>query len=265
MSEILMFHRVLPAQLIDKNDPYYLRGTLISTDRLESVLMDYLHKGYSFLTISELSKPHSGNVVSLTFDDGYVDNFQYAIPILQKHGLKATFYPIIGYCLSQELAPLDHYYQHVRSNIDPVDHEDWIKGGVKQEFLSLSVSDQWKYIFNLKGGQSKPDVQYMTGDQLISLIEMGHEIGAHSYQHDIYTLLDDVEIKDDISATLRSFKSIGLSPNSFAYPDGRYNESVVAHVKNAGFKNACAVKSHNNSKDSTFELNRKFVTENEII
>lgn len=260
-----MFHRILPNHLIDKNDPYFLRGTLISTNRLESVLMDYLHKGYSFLTISKLSKSNPEMIVSLTFDDGYSDNFHYALPILEKYNLKATFYPIIGYCLSQDLAPLDHYYQHVKSNINPVNYNEWIEGRVKQEFLALSVSDQRKYIFNLKGGKSKPAVQYMTRDQLKALYEIGHEIGAHSYQHDIYTLLNDDEIQDDITATMRNFKFIGLSPTSFAYPDGRYNEQIITRIKNAGFHNACTVKSQYYNKDAQFEFERKFVTENEII
>ena len=105
----------------------------------------------------------------------------------------------------------------------------------------------------------------MTRNQLRSLYEIGHEIGAHSYQHDIYTLLSDKEIQDDITATMRSYKSIGLSPVSFAYPDGRYNQGVITHIQNAGFQNACAVKSQYFNKDPQFELERKFVTENEIV
>ncbi|MDA7762097.1 polysaccharide deacetylase family protein [bacterium] len=265
MSEILMFHRILPAHFIDKNDPYFLKGTLISTNRFESVLMDYLNKGYSFRTISKLSKSNREKIVSLTFDDGYADNFQYALPILEKYSLKATFYPIIRYCLSQDVAPLDHYYQHVKSNINPVNYNEWVEGRIKQEFLALSVSNQRKYIINLKGIKSKPDVQYMTHNQLKALYEIGHEIGAHSYQHDIYTLLTDDEIQDDITSTIRGFKSIELSPTSFAYPDGRYNERIITRIKNSGFYNACTVKSQYYNKDAQFELERKFVTENEII
>jgi len=265
MNEILMFHRILPAQLIEENNPYFLRGTLISTNRLEAVIKDYLDRGYSFLPLSNLFSSKSEKNISLTFDDGYSDNFFYALPILEKYKLQATFYPIIGYCLSQEIAPLDQYYEYVKTSITPINYSDWIDGRIKQEFLALSIPNQRKYISNLRDGKSKPNVKYMTRDQLNSLSTFGHEIGAHSYRHDIYTRLRDEEIIDDIEATMRGFKSIGLSPVSFAYPDGRYNERIIGHIQDAGFQNACAVKSHKNIKNARYELERKFVTEYEII
>lgn len=56
--------------------------------------------GYTGLSMSAL-QPYlvgekHGKVVGITFDDGYVNNLQYALPVLQGHGFSATCYMVSG-------------------------------------------------------------------------------------------------------------------------------------------------------------------------
>jgi len=91
---ILIYHRVLP-----KADP--LSPDQITIDEFDlqiRVLKNY----FRVLPLSHAVKQlRDGALPSrcacITFDDGYADNAEYALPVLQKHGLSATFFIATGF------------------------------------------------------------------------------------------------------------------------------------------------------------------------
>ena len=80
-----------------------LRRSLSVTPANLDAQMNYLKQaGYQTITLYDLydhltqGKPLPGKPIVLTFDDGYVDAFQFALPILQKHGFVGTFFILVG-------------------------------------------------------------------------------------------------------------------------------------------------------------------------
>ena len=75
-------------------------GLTISTERLEEQFRFLAENGYHTYHFSELSQlqtlPKKKNIV-ITFDDGYVSQLEFAVPLLNKYGLKATFFIPLKY------------------------------------------------------------------------------------------------------------------------------------------------------------------------
>lgn len=65
--------------------------------------MKYLkEQGYETISLLEYAKARKGKFslpakpIIITFDDGYVDNYTTALPILEKYGMKATMFMVVN-------------------------------------------------------------------------------------------------------------------------------------------------------------------------
>ncbi|KMQ59259.1 hypothetical protein ACM46_19175 [Chryseobacterium angstadtii] len=94
---ILMYHKVLPKKNISGKD-----FLTVSTEDLE-VQFQYIKNNYNALFFDELNtQKHLKNKLILTFDDGYLNNLQYLVPLLEKYQLKATIFIPTGLILKNE-------------------------------------------------------------------------------------------------------------------------------------------------------------------
>ena len=77
------------------------RGYASSTPETFERQVQWLKTHCDVTTLADLManrNTHNGGkpLVALTFDDGYEDNHSYALPILSKHGIRATFFITVG-------------------------------------------------------------------------------------------------------------------------------------------------------------------------
>ena len=73
-------------------------------------------------------------IATILFDDGYKDNIEYAVPILEKHNCPASFY-IVTDCINKNIPTwtylLDHTLQQTKISTISVDHRQ-APGGFKK-------------------------------------------------------------------------------------------------------------------------------------
>ncbi|MCM2389207.1 polysaccharide deacetylase family protein [Streptomyces albipurpureus] len=90
---ILMYHSVADPT----DDPY---GITVARDRLDLQLRWLRRHGRTGVSVATLLRAHADNnahgLVGLTFDDGYADFTEAALPVLRHHGCTATLFVLPG-------------------------------------------------------------------------------------------------------------------------------------------------------------------------
>jgi peptidoglycan/xylan/chitin deacetylase (PgdA/CDA1 family) len=90
---ILMYHSIA------KNDIYFT----VQPEEFEKQMAYLKENLYQVITLDALvqailiKKDLSKKLIILTFDDGFKDNYTYALPILKKNNFPATFFLVTGY------------------------------------------------------------------------------------------------------------------------------------------------------------------------
>ncbi len=151
--------------------------------------------------------PAGKPLVAITFDDGYQDNYKYALPALLDYGVPATFFVTAGF--------LDR---------DP------------------EVLDQFQRLRRLPAGEIEP----MTWDQARELLHSGMAVEAHTYSHPNLYYSDASKLEFEIGWT-RDFLEdrLGHPVSGFAYPFGRphchFDSRVTDAVRSAGYRYAVSI------------------------
>ena len=106
LGAVLMFHHVRPS-VAKAFDPH--RILEITPDFLDAVLLHVKMRGYEIIPLDALAariadpQPQKPFVV-LTFDDGYRDNAEHALPVLKRHAAPFTVFATTGF--ADATAPL---------------------------------------------------------------------------------------------------------------------------------------------------------------
>lgn len=195
----------------------------------------------------------------ITFDDGYADNLTEAWPILNRHGLPATFFVATGFLDGGRMFN-DTLIELVRrlpaGDCDLTDVGVGVvalNGAESRIGLIHKLIGQFKYqpmtqrqeaveALALRFGVTLPDDLMMTSDELRKLAaSAGVEIGGHTRNHPILTRLDDDAARDEIMTGKRDLEARLDRPiRLFAYPNGRpgkdYADGHAAMARECGFE-----------------------------
>ncbi|MGD8397048.1 MAG: polysaccharide deacetylase family protein [Candidatus Eiseniibacteriota bacterium] len=280
---IVMYHRVLdPAQGNDVSQA----GIVVSTPTFERQLL-FLARHFDMLPLVEVL-PGAGSEGSapappgqrtgtrgrppcaVTFDDGWADTLEQALPVLRRHAVPATIFIATGYIGTRELfwpERLIHALRGAgRTRVRPERLDGVSQESVVAVMQAVAATDDDldaaldRLIEHLKTtGEDEREalieaVATVTGRPasgleprmldwrgVETLRAAGIEIGSHGVSHTILTRVDHGRAVQEIEASRRQLAGpAGELPGSFAYPNGDWNPALADAVRQAGYARAVA-------------------------
>lgn len=227
--------------------------------------MRWVKRWFKVLPLAEaVAGLRDGNLPSrpavITFDDGYADNRNVALPILQRHGLPATFFVSSGFIDGGRMWN-DTVIETLRRcpgpllDLTTLGLDAYPVGSIEERRKAISaLIPRLKYLEPCErlqrvaaiaehAGADLPDDLMMSSAQVSEMVQAGMTIGAHTVSHPILTrLTDDEALREMVEGRRRLEQIIGAPVRFFAYPNGKPDEDYTgAHVRlarEAGFEAA---------------------------
>jgi peptidoglycan/xylan/chitin deacetylase (PgdA/CDA1 family) len=198
---ILMYHA-----LVEKRTTHLNRVHI--TVELFKQQMEWLAaKGYQAITIDDMlknfaAKKNTQKYCVITFDDGYLSLYKYALPLLKQYGFSATLY------LSTAAVGENDFKKLPSLNLN-----------------TLPVND-------------KP----LTWDEIKEMSKNGWAIESHSVSHADNSQLTAAQLIYEITESKKIIEQQLQKPVlHYAFPFGKYNAASLKIIKDAGYKTSATV------------------------
>jgi peptidoglycan/xylan/chitin deacetylase (PgdA/CDA1 family) len=211
--------------------------------------------------LNDLSNRPRGRHAIITFDDGYIDNYEAAFPILTAYGATATFFITTGFLDSRPAAWWDEIAWIVRRSPHrqlaasrwtnaPLEFDEPHRQSAIARLLTIYKSlpgHQTEEFINFLAAacgsgrcpESEADALWMTWDMVREMHAAGMTIGGHTVNHPVLANLPAREQYGEIAGCKRRIEQrLGRPINTFSYPVGQprsFNDATRKCLQRAGF------------------------------
>jgi glycosyltransferase involved in cell wall biosynthesis/peptidoglycan/xylan/chitin deacetylase (PgdA/CDA1 family) len=256
---ILGYHRVLPAGHSEASRGVPSLGIQMTT--LERHI-DFIARRFRFVPLDEMGRRiedgTAANLAALTFDDGYVDFYENAFPLLQRKGIPAAVFVVTGLVegasgflhdrvhatLQRALGAwaasrLDAFLDPLGLRIEALPAEAFAATRIllrrlDQESL-VRVCDRLDHEL----GPPEQAPRSLTWDELGRMSRAGVTVGSHTRTHTLLTRETPARvIEETLTSKLEIEARLGVPVQHFVYPDGDFDIAAVKAVAAAGYRYA---------------------------
>jgi peptidoglycan/xylan/chitin deacetylase (PgdA/CDA1 family) len=263
---LLLYHRI-----IEENSTYLNKGPVVQhkISHFEKEIK-YLKKHYQVMNIDKLIHRMQNGLecikpcISITFDDGYLDNYEFAYPILKKYEVPATIYlatSLIGtnertWTDQIEFAIMEAEKDHFKLPELFRKEAIWIKSRIQKERANIKIAEALKLIPDekrqelmrkifktLEIDRNKVDGKarrMLNWEEVQKMARDGITIGSHGHTHSILSKMSVDKAKEDILTSKKIIEEkLGIKVKHFSFPNGReedFSEELGNYCRAIGFE-----------------------------
>lgn len=247
---VVLYHRVAEPGALGELDPDLVDATPGEFDSH----MGYLRRHFEPVCIEQVLDAHrSGKAlppasVLVTFDDGYLDNYENAFPILQRHDIRGLFFISTGHVAErrlfwwERLGLLVRRSERVAAHIEYPAPEDFDCSSpqarsrvirrlnrIVKDYYGLDLDRFCSEIARAFGvrwteaeDRALADAALMTWQHVRALRAAGMGIGSHTRAHRVLQTLEPNVLAEELSSSrLTLERELGEPVTTIAYPVGK--------------------------------------------
>jgi peptidoglycan/xylan/chitin deacetylase (PgdA/CDA1 family) len=220
----------------------------------------YLARHYEIIGMDQLVRcfeeqiPVPAKSVVLTFDDGFRDNLENALPILERHRAPATVFLVTGSIATGRLPwsqRLGFLFEHtVKSELsDPLMHgEADISTPIGRRHTYATVKRPLSEMPRVKReetlerlatslGVDPPVNRMLSWNDTRDMMARGVEFGAHTYSHPLLARIPMDEAEEEMRRSREDLRTeLGIQRPYFCFPGGSVNAALMSLVRSLGFR-----------------------------
>ncbi len=281
---ILLLHGVLPDA---DTSPFNSTGKFISTARLKRFL-ERIAGVFKVISLDDFVSAITGgrslsNAMVVTFDDGYGNNFEHAMPLLYQMGIPFSVFVTTGFIDTDKILWNDllefAIFSTRRKTIPPgllreslpIESNEGkrvaiskLKETLKTRRLSEVEDEVARICVDLEVDLNSPrlkDVRFLTSEQIRQMADRGVAFGGHTVTHPILSRESQERVRHEVRTCRHALEKLtGQTIRCFAYPNGRrqdFNSMVIAELVAAGYEVALtSIHGLYFPDDSCFEVRR---------
>jgi len=272
---------------------------MLTSARMLEEQLDWIGSRYRFVTLDELGREleAGGNgprpPAAVTFDDGYRDVHDLAMPVLERKGIPAAVFVVTDVIERGGPQIHDRLYMLICRAFtrwpDPgrALAELLAAVGISAAVVAPAVVDPLATVVALLRGLSRGDVDRiaeaieaevggdraamdgmrpLTWQMLDEMARAGMVIGSHTRTHAWLTRERADEVIEEARGSREEIeRRLGVPVRHFAYPDGRFDAATVESVADAGYRFGYPTCTHRDLRHPLLTVPRRMLWEHSCV
>jgi|HubBroStandDraft_1064217.scaffolds.fasta_scaffold48550_2 peptidoglycan/xylan/chitin deacetylase (PgdA/CDA1 family) len=260
---ILNYHRIGNA-----DETPFDSGVFSATAEQFDSQIAYLKRRFQMATLEDVFAMINGNAprgtsVLITFDDGYLDNYTLAFPILRSHAVQAVFFLPTAFIGTGKLPWWDTIAYIIKRSIkkrihleypEPANFDVAVDGGkrVSMEILRLfthpAVKDPERFLVELERECEVPRPEaeaercFLNWNEARDMQQHGMAFGSHTHSHEILTKLSPERQREEVRCSREILeRELNRRIDILAYPVGLrhcFSSATVGALEETGYRAA---------------------------